>query len=355
MTITAQRLSFSYRRGSAVLRDLNFEFPSPAGGGGRVIAIMGPSGCGKSTLLRLLAGLETATSGSLSIDPPPGATPYLTQEAVLLPQYSRLKNARYRSFAGGHVSRFDESTFQQLRSTLRFDSGFFEDSQPLPAMSGGQRQRLALLRDLSVSPDLLLLDEPCNGLDQPLKVEFLQQLRQLVEKLPAIVFYVTHHWDEVELIADEVAFLSPVDGAQPQAMTVAPVRHAMHSPPSVAAASLLCHPVCNIVSCVVESDGRLNLPVHPFPGGLNAQLVFGVDAAHFSREGLPVNPACRTPSLTTVKMPGGEWVTLRSAAHARLKFGGRAWLFPRPDAAGQAVEIRSEPQDPLCVHYLHSL
>lgn len=352
MMITAERLTFSYPRGATVLRDLNFTVPGPAGPGGRVIAIMGPSGCGKSTLLRLLAGLERATGGSLSIDPAPGATPYLTQEAVLLPHYSRMQNARYRSFAGGYVERFDESTFQQLRNTLRFDAAFFADERALPGMSGGQRQRLALLRDLSVAPDLLLLDEPCNGLDQPLKVEFLQQLRQLVEKLPALVFYVTHHWDEVELVADEVAFLQPVVADEPQSFAIAPVRDAMRSPPSVMAAGLLCHPVCNVISCSEVAGGRIYL-ASAVPGtGMGARLVFGIDAVKIADEGLPVEVACRTPLLTTVKLPSGQSLTTRTTPGSRLILGGRAWIFTQPDQPGQAVEIRSDPHNPLCVQYL---
>lgn len=343
--IVGRNLSFSYPKKADVLSDVSFSFSAPAGAScGSVVALMGPSGSGKSTLLRLLAGIEKPTRGSLTIDPVPHFVPYLAQDAVILSQYSRRENARYRSFAGRFVSRFNENTFDQIRSALGLDDTFLDNVRPIRPMSGGQRQRLALLRDMSVAPDLLLLDEPCSGLDQPVKVELLQQLRRVVASSRVLVVYVTHHWDEVQMVADEVAFLEPPVMDRPQRLSIGSVARSIAEPPSLLAATMIAHPICNVLECERAND---ILTPMPWGGSIDhsdkrVHIAFGLESVHLGGEGCNGRVVAETPLVTYMQLGDrGPILAVKGTAAGRssLRIDGPVWLFADPTRPAQAGRV----------------
>lgn len=190
-----------------VLADISFTVPS-----GTMTAIVGPSGCGKSTLLRILAGLENAHAGSATIGgrsliQHPGSAAYHPQEDALLPWATVLDNATL----GAEVAGVDKTAAQaQARELLRrFGLAGFAHAWP-DELSGGMRQRVALLRSTLMPQPVLLLDEPLGALDALTRRQLQLWLLDITaaDKRPSVL--VTHDIDEALLLADEVIVLSPM-------------------------------------------------------------------------------------------------------------------------------------------------
>jgi|GEM_PF-6595557 len=280
MIIKANGIRFNYRRGVPVFDGLSFEFGS-ASHEGRVVGVVGSSGTGKSTLLRLLAGLETPAVGKVTFDPPLTRQPvYIFQEAVLLEQYSRVENARYRSVIRASRQLFEDRLFSRLQRELGLDDSFLTRHRPMDAMSGGQRQRLALLRDLSVSPELVLMDEPCVGLDPIVKVQFLQTLRSLVSEYRILLLYVTHHADELALIADDVLFLGrPMAAGSRTVVDVGSLQVLRRLPPTVEAAAILSSQPVNILMGWRENETTFHVGSREGRDVEQSALVFATDIA----------------------------------------------------------------------------
>lgn len=159
-----------------------------------ITALMGPSGCGKTTLLRLLCGLESPDSGTIS--GAPETYTFLFQENRLLPWASALENVALVS---------DKETAKSILCKV----GLAQELQPLPsALSGGMQRRVALARALAHKSPVLLLDEPFKGLDADLCREMIALLRQEAEKRPILL--VTHSLQEAELAGATVINLNTI-------------------------------------------------------------------------------------------------------------------------------------------------
>jgi len=220
-SIELNRLSFGYRRGNAIFEDVRLRMEHDAKRHGCLIAIMGPSGSGKTTLLRLIARVEAPVEGTVDLMPSDAQVSYLQQEPVLFEHLSRLENARYFGLVRERRSQFDELTFDRLAKRLKLTT-VINDPGSVEDMSGGERQRLALLRALSIRPRILLLDEPGTGLDVDVKLELLHVLREVVDEFGLLALYVTHHSEEAEIVADELLYLPPAASRHP-GMTFAPL------------------------------------------------------------------------------------------------------------------------------------
>ncbi len=178
------------------------------------ISLVGPSGCGKTTLLRLLAGLDTPTSGSLRIA---GAAPgkllgvcgYMPQRDLLMPWRSVLDNAIV-ALEIAHVPRA-EARGQARELLAVFGLAGFEDASPT-TLSGGMRQRVSLLRTVLAGKRLLLLDEPFGALDAITRADLHEWLSGLLERLEATTILVTHDLDEAAYLSDRVYVMSPRPG-----------------------------------------------------------------------------------------------------------------------------------------------
>ncbi|WP_233872990.1 ATP-binding cassette domain-containing protein [Paraburkholderia adhaesiva] len=179
-----------------VLDDLNLAIER-----GSFVSIVGRSGCGKSTLLRLIAGLETPTSGTLVNENGAGGTldtRIMYQEARLLPWKTVLQNV----MLGLGATARDEA-----RAVLD-EVGLLARENDWPArLSGGQRQRVALARALVHRPQLLLLDEPLGALDALTRIEMHALIERLWETYRFTALIVTHDVQEAIALGDRILML----------------------------------------------------------------------------------------------------------------------------------------------------
>ncbi|UCF10506.1 MAG: ABC transporter ATP-binding protein [Candidatus Bipolaricaulota bacterium] len=200
------RLCFGFRdseRELRVLEDLSFDVR-----GGEFLSIVGPSGCGKTTLLRLLAGLLEPDSGD--IDVVDAASPlrvaYLPQRETLLPWRSALSNAVLASDIAGRPRH--EALREARKLFVRFGLSGFEDHYP-SQLSGGMRQRLAIVRTFLAHREVLLLDEPFGALDPLTRASLQDWLIEVWQALAKTVVLVTHDAEEALLLSDRLLVLSP--------------------------------------------------------------------------------------------------------------------------------------------------
>jgi putrescine transport system ATP-binding protein len=180
---------------------------------GEVFALLGSSGCGKTTLLRMLAGFETPTSGTITLD---------GHDLAGLPPYERPLNMMFQSYAlFPHLTVWDNIAFGLRRARMPAD----EMRQRVEAMlklvqlsayakrkphqlSGGQQQRVALARSLAKKPQLLLLDEPLGALDKKLREETQIELAHIIEDIGVTCVMVTHDQEEAMTMASRIAVMS---------------------------------------------------------------------------------------------------------------------------------------------------
>lgn len=181
---------------------------------GEFVAIIGPSGCGKSTLLNAIAGLLTPSSGTISIDGNPGAVrlgnvAYMQQRDLLLPWRTVLANARLGlELEGVNRQTADDASSERA---ARFGLGDVLNAYPWQ-LSGGMRQRVALLRASLPDSGLLLLDEPFGALDAITRRDLQQWLAGVLDRASRAVVLVTHDVEEALLLADRVFVMSPPYG-----------------------------------------------------------------------------------------------------------------------------------------------
>lgn len=205
------------------LRELVVDFRAPDGqalpalgpisldvGPGEFLCIVGPSGCGKSTLIRALAGLQSATSGSVCSDGSPITRPLPTlaimfQDANLMPWRTVMDNiALPLELAGVDKARRHQAVYELLPQLQLQD---FAWSYPAE-LSGGMAQRVALGRVIMQRPRALLLDEPFGALDAMTREKISLELLALWRERRQTVVMVTHDINEAVLLADRVVVMS---------------------------------------------------------------------------------------------------------------------------------------------------
>lgn len=255
-SISIKNLNFSYRSGKQIFKDLNLQILNDQTRG-KIVALMGPSGVGKTTLMKILLGMQKKKSGQIEIVPPDIMTSYVPQEAVLFEHLSPLENAKMFKHTRNLKASFDENIFHEIAAGLDI-LDVLKSRKKVTELSGGQVQRLSLLRAMSIRPDFLLLDEPCTGLDPEVKRKFLFKLKELASLHDLLVLYVTHHIDEAEIIADEVLYLH----SQNELGIIDQVSHLklsqfMAAPPSLEAARNRFFPGPNILKGEIK-NGRFS-------------------------------------------------------------------------------------------------
>ena len=206
-SITIEAAAKTYPNGHVAIRQVDLDIRD-----GEFVVLVGPSGCGKSTLLRLIAGLETPSSGRIDIGgadvtglpPQDRDLAMVFQSYALYPHMSVRENLAY----GLKVRRIDRSRVSERVSTVATSLGIGELLDRRPAqLSGGQRQRVALGRAMVRQPKAFLLDEPLSNLDPALRAQARAELRRLHRSLATTVVYVTHDQEEAMTLGDRIAVM----------------------------------------------------------------------------------------------------------------------------------------------------
>jgi multiple sugar transport system ATP-binding protein len=238
---------------------------------GEFLVLVGPSGCGKSTLLRLIAGVETATSGQILIDGT-DATRALPKErdiAMVFQSYAlypHMTVAENLHFALKLRKTPKSDRLQRVGETMRMlRLGQLERRRP-GQLSGGQRQRVAMGRAMVREPAAFLMDEPLSNLDAKLRVAMRSELGRLHERLGVTTIYVTHDQTEAMTLGQRVAVLR--DGVLQQ---VGAPQELFHHPTSLFVAAFIGSPTINLVEAEV-SDGSLHFGGHALPIPSHAEL-----------------------------------------------------------------------------------
>jgi ABC-type nitrate/sulfonate/bicarbonate transport system ATPase subunit len=172
---------------------------------GEFVAVVGPSGCGKSTLLELVCGLQAPDTGTVTAAP---AT-LMPQHDLLLPWAGALDNAALPLRLGGASRAAARDAARPLLTELGLDG--FEHTRP-DALSGGMRQRVAVVRTLLAGRPVLCLDEPFGALDALTRDDARAWLQEALDRIPRTVLLVTHDIEEAVVLADRVIVLSPRPG-----------------------------------------------------------------------------------------------------------------------------------------------
>jgi multiple sugar transport system ATP-binding protein len=298
---------------------------------GEFIVLVGPSGCGKSTLLRMVAGLEEASAGSISIGgrDVTGLAPrhrdiaMVFQNYALYPHMDVRKNLGYglrvRKTPGAEVDR----RVTEVAKLLGLEK--LLDRKPA-ALSGGQRQRVAMGRAIVREPAAFLMDEPLSNLDAKLRVGMRSELSRLHERLGVTTIYVTHDQVEAMTLGQRVAVMR--DGViqqvdAPQALYT--------RPDNLFVAAFIGSPAMNLVEAVV-ADGRVrfagfDLPCLPPREG---PVILGIRPEAFE------DAALADPNLPTIDVDVLVLEELGSDTHV---------IFPIDAPRVEAEDLRAAQDD----------
>ena len=324
---------------------------------GEMLVLLGPSGCGKTTSLRMLAGLESISSGEIRIggavvnDLPPRARDIamVFQSYALYAHLTVFENLAYplrvRKLPKAEIDRRvrDVAGVVQIGELL--------DRKPR-ALSGGQRQRVALGRAIIRRPAVFLMDEPLSNLDAKLRLHTRGELKRFQRDLATTTIYVTHDQAEAMTLADRVAIMDR--GVLQQ---VGPPKEVYARPASVFVAGFLGSPPMNLLDVGVTSAdgdlafeiarttvpaaGRLGASLLTLPGG-QTQAILGVrpEEVQLRREHGPgavpgdvfVVEDLGNERLVTLDL-GGQFVVARAPSDYPAGMGDRLWFGFDPDRA----------------------
>src|SRR5580704_13280655 len=256
MPLALEHVTKVFANGRVAVRDLTIEIAD-----GELLVLVGPSGCGKSTVLRLIAGLETPTSGRIVIDgrDMKGVPPYgrdlamVFQSYALYPHKTVAENLAFGLRMRGVEKALIEPRVRAVAEALQIES--LLDLKPAQ-LSGGQRQRVAVGRAIVREPRAFLLDEPLSNLDPQLRFDTRAELGQLHRRLGATMIHVTHDQEEAMTLGDRIAVLR--DGSVEQ---IAAPLEVYQRPINVFAATFVGSPRMNLLDVVVtaRAGGRLVL------------------------------------------------------------------------------------------------
>ncbi len=192
----------------AVVRDVSFSVRD-----GEFFSILGPSGCGKTTLLRMISGLEKPTSGTIRINgqvvndvhPHKRNVHMVFQKYALFPHLNVFDNVAFGLRMKKQLKSEISERVMKMLSMVKLEQ---YAQRPIQKLSGGEQQRIALVRALVNEPDILLLDEPLGALDLKLREEMQQELSTIQKALKTTFIFVTHDQGEALTLSDRVAIMN---------------------------------------------------------------------------------------------------------------------------------------------------
>ncbi len=207
--VTLKNLHKRYGKGALVLENIDIEVS-----GTEFIGLIGPSGCGKSTLLKLIAGLTPITSGELEIN---GRSPaaardrmsFIFQDATLLPWLTVHKNIQTTMRLHGVDKRECALVADKMAAVVGLDK--VKNFYPRQ-LSGGMQMRVSIARALSVSPQILLLDEPFGALDEMTRNHLNEELLKIRSMEDWTAFFVTHSVAEAVFLSTQIIILTANPG-----------------------------------------------------------------------------------------------------------------------------------------------
>ena len=213
MTIEIKNINKSFKKNNkelSVLEDINLNIDD-----GEFICLLGPSGCGKTTLLRLIAGLDEPTSGEIIangevVKEPSGDRAVIFQQYSLFPWLTVLENVTFGLEVSGKGSK-EENIENAERYLQRVGLYEFKDSYP-HELSGGMKQRVAIIRSLLNHSPILLMDEPFSALDMQNRHKLQEQLIGVWKRFDNTIVFVTHDVDEAVYLADKIVLLDKNPG-----------------------------------------------------------------------------------------------------------------------------------------------
>ena len=343
-SLTFDNVAKSYNGKTFVLRDVNVEV-----GDGEFIVIVGPSGCGKSTLLRMVAGLESISSGEIRIngtvvnglEPKDRDIAMVFQNYALYPHMSVYDNMAY----GLKIRKMSKD---EIRTRVENAANILELKDYLMRkpreLSGGQRQRVAMGRAIVREPAVFLFDEPLSNLDAKLRVQMRSEIQSLHARLRTTSLYVTHDQVEAMTLAHRAIVMDKGNVQQ-----VGTPTDIYECPATLFVASFIGSPPMNLLQGGVSSEGDVFVvdggPTLPLPKRSpelsGRALVLGIrpehlqsatDSAAAARVDLKVDYCER---LGAENLAYGRWGT--QSVVARLPYE----ILP---ASGQNFTIAARPQ-----------
>ena len=249
-TVVLDQVNKKYENGFHAVHDLDLDIKD-----GEFLVLVGPSGCGKSTALRMIAGLETITSGTLTIGdrvvndvhPKDRDIAFVFQNYALYPHMTVRDNIGFAL----KLRRTPKDEIEQrvAEAARLLELTTYLDRKP-GQLSGGQRQRVAMGRAIVRRPQVFLMDEPLSNLDAKLRVQMRAEISRLQHNLGVTTIYVTHDQTEAMTMGDRVAVLS--DGYLQQIDTP---QNLYDAPDNLFVATFIGSPQMNLVLAAVDADG----------------------------------------------------------------------------------------------------
>ncbi len=252
--ITLEKLTKVFATGVTAVSALDLEVAD-----GEFVVLVGPSGCGKTTALRMVAGLESITSGSVAFDghvvnnvsPRSRDVAMVFQNYALYPHLTVYQNI---GFALENKNIQKDERHRRIVATASI-VGLSEMLKRKPGhLSGGQRQRVAMARAIVRQPSVFLMDEPLSNLDAKLRVQMRAEVLRVHQSVGAATLYVTHDQTEAMTMGDRVAVMR--DGVLQQYGTP---RALYERPANLFVATFIGSPEMNLYEAGVSADGSLAL------------------------------------------------------------------------------------------------
>jgi sn-glycerol 3-phosphate transport system ATP-binding protein len=256
---------------------------------GEFVVILGPSGCGKSTLLRIIAGLETASSGRIEIagkdvttvEPKDRNIAMVFQNYALYPHMSVYGNMAYGLKVRGMPKPEIETRVRKAAGILNLNE--LLDRKPRQ-LSGGQRQRVAMGRAIVREPAVFLFDEPLSNLDAKLRGQMRIELKQLHQTIRTTSIYVTHDQVEAMTLADRLIVMNAGRAEQ-----IGSPMDIYSKPATTFVAGFIGSPAMNMMPAMVASDGAsIEMPggarlALRQKGNAGTKVSLGIRPEHMSR------------------------------------------------------------------------